>query len=150
MIKYIFDRLYFKTLRQKERNRETCMKKKDDYYHRMCNFDKFTLDDFDKVRPLWLGCFTHGMRYLNPKHKKGAIRELFYDLHDQNWDLVIPQNTPYKDYTSEDFYKKFCEEAFYISDRLSYWRLIRTHWCFCNAFENELGWFRSVYRYHGN
>ena len=89
---------------------------------------------FDEIYRKWYACF----RYILKSYKLGfttkAIDSLFHDFDMCNWHFVSVHVEEPKDTLLEHF----CDDAAYISDRTSYDRLFRTHWCFITAFHDEL------------
>lgn len=117
--------------------------KKQDYYNLMCNFD--SKSDFEKLHKEWFQCFDYIMRVFKVGHNSKTIKSLFYNFDMDNWTALHKEKTEYKDYTREKLIKSFCSECSYISDRVSYDRLFRTHWLFRQAFEKEMMNDRWVY-----
>lgn len=56
----------------------------------------------------------------------------------KNWKALHKENTDYKDASKAEMVEAFKGDICYISDRLSYDRVFRSHWLFRNAFAAEI------------
>jgi len=110
----------------------------DKYYEIMSNFCKFKHTDFNKIHKLWYSCFYAILRGLNPGYVDGVISDLFYNFQMSNWKDLQLACSIYKGGTREELYYEFVNEVAYISDRVSYDRLFRTHWLFRRVFDKQL------------
>lgn len=110
--------------------------KKNDFYGLMCTFD--ANQDFNTIHQNWKTCFTEYFRRLKLGFSNRAIEDLFYNFEMSNWDGFHIENTEYHGKTKAELIEYFCYETKYISDRMSYDRLFRTHWLFKQAFRKEL------------
>ena len=93
-------------------------------------------ESFKTIHKNWYKCFKYFL--LKSGHTKKSVKSLFYDFEMSNWNALHKENTPYKDHTREELIESFKNECAYISDRMSYDRLFRTHRIFRLAFEEDL------------
>lgn len=107
------------------------------YYNMMCGGFKKS-ETFEYIHENWYKCFDYVLRKWKCGYNKKSIHSLFYNFDMQNWELMHRDKTGYKDYTKEKLIKTFIAECDYVSDRMSYDRLFRTHWFFLEAFRNEI------------
>lgn len=108
----------------------------EEYYELMGNMD--SLKTFKKLHEAWYKCFNHILNSFNVGFTEKAIRSLYFDFDMSNWKAMWKENSEYKDCTYEELLKVFKGECSYISDRVSYDRLFRTHWIFRQIFEEDL------------
>lgn len=109
------------------------------YYEIMCNFDEtIALNNFDKIHEDWFNCFARICRKLEPKILPSTIRALFYNFDMGNWTALHKENTEYAKSSIEDLKNSFAGETDYISDRISWDRLFRTHWLFRQVYSKEM------------
>lgn len=106
----------------------------DEYYDIMCNFKSLT--DFKDIHDKWFSCFHYILTRWG--FNKRSIKSLFDNFVMLNWKDLHQENTEFKDLSKELLYNSFAGECWYISDRMSYDRLFRTHWLFLRAFHDEL------------
>jgi hypothetical protein len=109
---------------------------KKQYYEIMCNMD--TKRSFKVLHENWFRCFEYILKSFKVGFTKKVIHSLFYNWTMENWTAMHQEETEYKGYTKKKLIGAFCGECCYISDRVSYDRLFRTHWLFLRSFENEL------------
>ena len=107
--------------------------KEQDYYDLMENMG----DDFETIHANWKKCFAHILNELSTFTPE-SIESLFYHFDMDNWPALHQENTEYKDMSKEQLSDAFKGQCWYISDRISYDRLFRTHWLFRQAFKEEL------------
>ena len=93
---------------------------------------------FEELHKNWLDCFTYVLTAFKVGFVKESIESLFYHFSMENWKTIHQENTVYKGYSKNKLIKKFCAECSYVSDRMSYDRLFRTHWLFLRAFDKEI------------
>ena len=108
-----------------------------EYYDLMYNFSNKSMS-FEDIHDKWYKCFDYFLRRLKIGYNKKIIDSLFYDFDMENWNAMHQENTEYRGLSKEELIGEFAGEAHYISDRMSYDRLFRTHWLFKQAFYNEL------------
>jgi hypothetical protein len=112
------------------------MLKEEKYYDIMNNFN--TKMSFEEICHNWYACFEYILLHFKCGFNQKSIHSLFYFFDMDNWTALHRDQIPeYKDQKKRELLDSFCSEACYISDRVSYDRLFRTHWLFKQAFEKE-------------
>lgn len=102
------------------------------YYSLMA---EFTHDmPFEEVYGKWYACFTYMLKSFKVGYRDTVISHLFHNFDMLNWHF----KTDFYEASKETLLKEFCSEAHYISDRYSYDRIMRAHFFFIRAFENDL------------
>lgn len=109
---------------------------KQEYYQLMENMNE--KDKFPVLLEKWKKCFHFVLLSFNVGFTEQSINSLFEDWDMENWKEMWLENSEYKDYSKDRLIATFCNECGYISDRVSYDRLFRTHWLFKKAFYDEL------------
>lgn len=93
---------------------------------------------FDVLHEKWFLCFSEVLKLFNKGFNEDSIKALFYEFDMANWKALHLENTEYKTKTKKELLDSFLRECYYISDRLSFDRLFRTHWLFKQVFDKEL------------
>lgn len=107
-----------------------------EYYKAMAEFGNgIPVGDFNKIHRIWYSCFSCILKGLHKDYTDGLVQDLFYSFAMCNWKDLHLEQSQYKGFTNISLYKEFCSEALYISDRISYDRLFRTHWLFRQVFD---------------
>lgn len=106
-----------------------------EYYEIMCTtINKYK--SFKKLYPLWYCCFIYAMAKRGVNRK--SAHSIFYNFIMDNWDALHLENTKYANYKRNELLESFKGECCYISDRLSFDRIFRTHWLFLQVFNKDL------------
>lgn len=102
------------------------------YYSTMASFNPSM--QFGEMYEKWYACFNYMLRSFKVGYRESIIKHIFHEFLMDNWHLT----SEYYDVSRQVLLKEFCAEAWYIADRYSYDRIIRTHWFFLRAFKNEM------------
>jgi len=90
-----------------------------------------------EIKKIWYKYFTISLKELGIKSQK-SINILFWEWKMDNWKAMHKENSEYKEFSKKQMYNSFCNEAHYISDRISLDRIFRTHWLFREIFRDEI------------
>ena len=93
---------------------------------------------FEELHLKWFQCYSFILKSFKSGFNEKSIKSLFYNWDMENWKAMHQEETEYKGYSKKKLIDAFCGECNYISDRVSYDRLFRTHWLFLRAFEEEM------------
>ncbi len=107
---------------------------KDEFYKTMEAFHKDMPDDV--VSRNWRKCFVYALSSTY-KDFPAAAAEILFDRFDMdNWKAMWKEHSPeYKDSTIDQMKEAFAGECHYISDRISFDRVFRTHWLYKRAYK---------------
>lgn len=120
---------------------------KKEYYNIMVNMED--VFDFKTLYSKWKKCFIYILVSIFKFKKQSAIK-LFYNFDMENWTALHIENTEYKNYSKNELIEAFVNECDYISDRISYDRLFRTHWLFKQSFDKEFNEIKYSNLYKNN
>jgi hypothetical protein len=94
--------------------------------------------NFKQDHELWLKIFTYMIYKIEPKSSKELIKSLFYNFDMSNWTALHLENTKYAKFNQKKLLEEFKSELNYISDRLSFDRIFRTHYLFLRTYNKEI------------
>jgi len=107
-------------------------KREDKYYGYMCDM----ASDYIAAKEKWFYCFHYTLKRWGFNNK--SIKDLFNEFLMVNWEALHLENTSYVGYSKEELKESFRHECHYVSDRMSFDRLFRTHWLYLQAFSEDI------------